>query len=274
MANSVDNFEAIGDKCIAVEVKEGFDNFNLSGTDVRIEMRPRTGVGKFTNFSKRVEVIIDNPNTKYPKGTHLWVSHMVVNGGFFNEDISDKKLYPIFDGNVAFVGGDITNVTSDNWVLIKNRPARTSSKNGVINYEDERNDIGIIVSDNFEGLNAGDEITWLPGKRSEFWQKEVQYWGILREQITSRNGEPFGSFYEMDKFDSLEFENNGITVRGKEAAQIKYKVQPKRHQYLARLSNPNLPYHNKVAIVFQHKSTVDYASNVIYLVEDELIVMD
>ena len=278
MTRIVENLEDVNEKYFSVEVKDGFDKFELGDTGIEIEMRPRTGVGKYTNFSNHVEVIGRTEGAKYPIGTHLWVANTVVDSKFIGDEHfgehEDKPIYHFKDGGVAFVGADITTAYSEHWVLGKTKEHKIEEKNGITLYNAENPNILEVVNSNEDDIPAGSEIEYIHGRRVEFWQKEVQYWAVMKTRVASVDGEPYGKFYKMDEFEELEYEQNGILMTGNKAAQIKYDCIPAKHQKLARLLNPKLPFHNKVALVYQTKSRARYAEHIILLVESGDIIMN
>ena len=278
MTSSVNNLETINEKYFAVEVKEGFDKFELGNTGVKIEMRPRTGVGKYTNFSKHVKVIGVSEGCKHPVGTHAWVSHMVVDESFVGDDLfgeyKGEKIYHFKDGGISFIGEDITTADSEHWILCKNRKQRIKENNGIALVDAENPNILEVVNSNEADIPVGSEIEYIHGKRVEYWQKEVQYWAVMKDRVCSVDGKPYGKYYLLDEFDELEYEHNGLLLKGKKAAQVKYNCIPAKHQKLARLHNPLLPYDGKMALVYQTKRKVRYAEHVILLVEDMELVMD
>ncbi len=275
---SVEKFSVIGNKYFAVEVKEGFDKFNLGDTDIKIEMRPRTGVGKYTNFSNHVKIIARTENGKYSIGDHVWVSNKVVDSSFVaGEEFGEhkgEKIYHFPEEGVAFFGDDITTAKSEHWVLAKHKEHSIKEQNGIAIVENEKHNVLTVVNSGDDSIPVGAYIEFIRTKRVEFWQNEKQYWAILRDLVTSVNGEPYGEYYRLDEFDEFEYEVGGIVIKGNKAAQAKYRVEPTRYQRLAQLINPKLPYHNKVAIAYQTKRDAKFSKHIIYLVESGDIVMN
>jgi hypothetical protein len=245
----MDNLESVnslGKVYFVKEIKEGFDEFNLGDTDIRIQMRPRTGVGKYTNFSKHCEVKVAPENGKYKVGQQVWVPHLVADNKPSNRLAQKHGLLYCGEHNIMFAGKDITKIKSDDWVVFRIKQQSEVEKNGITLIEEEDDSIGFVVCG---FLPEGSKITWVSSKRIEIWQKEVQYWVTHKEWVTSLDDEPYGDYYRIDNYKERSGEINGITLKGQPYAQKKFGVVPKDKRYeIIDLYNPCLPNHGKSAL--------------------------
>lgn len=250
--NKEEKISTINKTYVIQEVKEGFDNFELGDTGVRIEMRPRTGHGKYTNFSKKCRVICNSPNSKYNIDDIVWVPHTVVDnskdGAFLGEEWRGKTLIVCGENNILFSGDDLTKIKSDEWVVFEiKKQQQEKTESGLFCVTAENDEEGVVICG---ALPKGDKITWFTSKRIEFYQKEVQYWVVHLENITSVNGKTTENFYEIDLFKDYEYKKSGVILKGQRAISAKLGVETKRERIM-KLINPQLPRHGETVIALK-----------------------
>jgi hypothetical protein len=274
MSSNVENLGTIKGKYLAIEVKEGFEEFNLGDTDIRIKTVERTGVAKYTNFSHHCKIVGAYPNSRIDVGTHFWTRHEIVDDSFDGScvasSLAGETVYALREENILFVGDNITTATSydasNPWVLVRTKGMEKEEKGELVVFSGPNKNIGKVVN-GVGVLNEGDFITWLPGGRVEYWQNEVQYWAVNVSRITTLNGKPHGLFYELDLFDDFEWEKGGVILKGRDAARMKYNIKTRKGEHLAILNNPELEHHGKVAIARQSKKGVKYSNDIIALID-------
>lgn len=237
------------------EIKEGFDHFSLGDTSIEIKMMPRTGVGRYTNFSKRCEVLAAPEEGKYKVGASVWVPHLIkdtlFDGGRIHSDLRGVEVMYCNEQNILFECDNLLDLKSDEWIITKVKP------------EEKREVNGITVIDDFDDLEAyclagamsdNELITWWEQQpRVELWQKEVQYWAVHIDNVSSVNGEPYGDFYKVDTFGGFRFERKGITLKGMIAKMAELKIERMKGCVIARLENPRLEYHEAICLVRKPK---------------------
>lgn len=244
------NFQTLNGAYLLRETKEGFDEFKLGETEVDIKMMPRTGVKDFANFSKHCIVKYRPENGKYQVGQHVWVPHLIaknqVDASAFLED--GKNLLYCGEHNILFEGEDITKIDTDEWVVFRIQKQHEVEENGITVIVPEDDEIGYVVCG---ALEESTKITWVTSKRVEFWQNEQQYWVTHIEHITSVDDKVYGDYYEIDTFKDYELITGGIVIKGQRAAMKLNKIDnlPSKKHILVKLSNPNLPYHGRTAII-------------------------
>jgi len=275
MKNDVENLKTIKGKYLAVEIKHNFDDFKLGDTDIEIKMMPRTGTKSYNNFSKHCKIVCSYEGSTLPVGTHFWTRHQVMDtafdGKYISSELKGESVLATREPNIIFIGEDLKTAKSSGfdgkpWILTQTLQQRKETKGELEIVKGIDNSRAVVI--NGQGVvEDGAEITWLSGGRIEYWEKEIQYWAVRVDRITSVNGEPFGNFYELDLFEEFEIERNGIVYKGKQAAEMEYGVNTSRKEHLAKLNNPSLEHHDKVAIVKQTKRGVKYSDDVVTLIE-------
>lgn len=250
---NVKNFSTINSIYLVEEVKEGFDKFELGNTGIQIEMRPRTGVGKFTNFSKRCRVIANSDAAKYEIGENVWLPHNIANnvldGGKIDSSLSGKDVFYCGEHNVMFTGESLAEIKSDEWVIFQVKKGGVRD-GAILLVESDDDSKGVVVSG---ALPKGTEITWYTHKRQEVFQNEVQHWICHIDHVTTINGEinEKAEFYKIDTFEDAEAVVNGIFYKGQAAILKQNNIGsplPVKH-FITRLENQGLPHHGKLAIV-------------------------
>lgn len=245
-----ENFQTLNGAYLVEETKDGFDNFTLGETDVEIKMMPRTGTKEFANFSNHCIVKYCPENGKYKAGQHIWVPHLIaknkVDASSFLKD--GKGLLYCGEHNILFDGEDLENVDTQEWVVFRIQQQHEVEENGITVIVPEDDDVGFVISG---ALEEGDKITWVTSKRVEFWQNEKQYWVTHIDSITSVNGRVYGEHYAIDTFKEYELIKDGVILKGQQAAMKLNKIDalPSKKHLLVKLSNPDLPYHGKTAII-------------------------
>jgi hypothetical protein len=244
----------LGKTYIVRELKEGFDDFSLGETDVKIQMRPRQGVGKFTNFSNRCEILVAPENGKYKVGQSVFVPNAVVDNKIspkiaeslgVNIKYLSGSLY-LGEHNILFEGEDITKIEGDEWSVFQIKKQSEVVENGITIIDPEDDTIGYVICG---ALNKGDKITWVSSKRIEIWQKEKQYWVTHKDWITSVNDEPYGEYYRIDNYSKRSGKVNGIELKGQTYARKLFGLSiPDKKYEIIDLYNPCLPNHGKSAL--------------------------
>lgn len=239
---NTEKITTINDRYVVQEIKEGFDNFELGDTGVQIQMRPRTGVGKYTNFSKKCKVLVNSANSKYNIGDSVWVSHVIIDNKidsrFLGEEYIGKDILQCGENNILFAGEDLTEIKSDEWVVFKiKKQEENKTASGIFCVTEESDEEGVVVCG---ALPEGTKITWFTSKRMEYYQKEIQYWVCHLENITTVDGITSDYFYKVDLFADYEYENKGIILKGQKAISTEVGIEVGGREKLMKLSNPNL----------------------------------
>lgn len=265
-------FQTINGNYLLEEIKEEFDNFKLKGTDIEIQMRPRTGIGKFTNFSKRCRVVANGEGDKYSVGDEVWLPHRIadskIDGARISPSFAGKNIFRCGEHNIMFTGSDLTQIESDEWVIFQIKKGKiTDGDLAIVSVDDDTS--GVVVSG---ALPKGTEITWYLHKRQEFYQREIQYWVAHIDHITEINGEinTKADYYKIDTFEDYEVMINGLFYSGQAAKLKERKLSklPVKH-FIAHLQNSRLPYHDQVAIVRQaRKGSFVHRSEVLLILEN------
>lgn len=253
--DTVDNLRTIRQNYLLTEIKDGFDEFELGSTGIMIQMRPRTGVIKYTNFSKRCRVVAAPDDGKYKVGASVWVTHLIkdtiTDGHRISESLRGVDVMYCHEENILFECDNLLELQSNEWILTQAKPQEQRTVNGLI-VVDEMDDLEAYVI--CGAMEKGKRITWWEQfPRVELWQKEIQYWAVHIDNVTSVDGKPVGEFYKADLFEGAEFDYRGITLKGMQAKMAELGVERMKGCVIARLENPELEHHECTCLVQKPK---------------------
>lgn len=251
----VDNFRTIRNNYLLVEIREGFDEFELGNTGIEIKIGAHEGVGGYTNFSKHCRVIAAPEGGKYKVGASVWVTHLIkdtmTDGRKISESLKGVDVMYCHEDNILFECENLLELESDEWMITQAKPKEEKEVGGFIVVEGMDDFEAYVICG---AMEKGKRITWWEQvPRVELFQKEVQYWAVHKENVTSVDGKPYGEFYRVDTFNDMEYEYRGVTLKGMTAKMAELGVERMKGCVIGRLENPDLEHHGCTCLVRKPK---------------------
>jgi hypothetical protein len=239
--NLNENFSTLSGVYFVEESREHFDFLTYGLLKLKTGARQSTG---YSDHSNRFRVVKAPLNGKYSVGDYVWGHHLI-----YSHPVSFMKgVFATLESNIWFSGQtpETPKGLDEEVTIFKPFIEYEKSSNGIV-YQLKKENVlrGSVLHGK---LPVGSIITYWLNKEYEIFYGEERYFIIDNRWITSLNGEPYNEFYRCEYFDSEEVVVNGITLYGKLAAMLKYNIE-QTNGYLAKLYNPKLPLHGKVAIL-------------------------
>ena len=225
-------------------VEESRDHYDfISFGSLKLKTGGRQSVG-FSDHSNRFKVVHAPEDGKYAVGDYVWGHHMI-----YKSPVSFiHNTYATLESNLWFKGQtpDSPQSSLDGLVIFKAYVEEEKASNGIV-YQLKKEDVsrGVVLHGD---LPKGSVITYWKNKEYEMFYGEERFFIVETDNITTLNGQPYGDFYFCDFFENEERLINGITFFGQAAAIRRYGFDSIQG-HIAKLYNPKLPLHGKVAIL-------------------------
>jgi hypothetical protein len=222
------------------EAREHLDYVSFGS--LKLKSGARQSVG-FSDKSNRFKVVNAPEDGKYKVGQYVWGHHFI----YKNPVAFLKDTFATLETNIWFAGQSPTTPENldEELVIFKPYEEPEMASNGIIyQLKKENAKAGTVLI----GMEKNATITFIINKEYEMFYGEERFFVVDRKWITSVNGEPYGEYYLCDYMEHTEHYRGGILYYGQAGVRLKYGFDSV-NGFIAKLYNPKLPLHGKVAIL-------------------------